>query len=110
MRISDLSSDVCSSDLLFDRQFEKQRMGDGEFGLRAYLSGCIGISNPNAKRIHLKVGNGGLRQIGSWDGFRPTKLFATRPIPRLLYLPRRRSDERRVGNECVSTCGSRWSR
>src|SRR3546814_19795292 len=23
--------------------------------------------------------------------------------------PRRRSEERRVGNECVSTCSSRWS-
>ncbi len=74
---------------LFDRQFEKQRMGDGEFGLRAYLSGCIGISNPNAKRIHLKVASGGLRQMGSWDGFRPTNWFAPRPIPSVLYLTRR---------------------
>ena len=28
---------------LFDRQFEKQRMGDGEFGLRAYLSGYLKV-------------------------------------------------------------------
>lgn len=74
---------------LFDRQFEKQRMGDGEFGLRAYLAGCIGISNPNAKRIHLKVESGGLRQMGSWDGFRPTSWLAPRPIPSVLYLARR---------------------
>jgi len=43
---------------LFDRQFEKQRMGDGEFGLRAYLEGFLNISNPRAGRLHLKVGSG----------------------------------------------------
>jgi hypothetical protein len=74
---------------LFDRQFERQRMGDGEFGLRAYLHGLIGISNPRASRIHLKVESGGLRQMGSWDGFRPTNFFAPRPIPSVLYLTRR---------------------
>ncbi len=74
---------------LFDRQFEKQRMGDGEYGLRAYLSGFKNISNPHAGRIHLKVGSGGLREMGSWDAFRPKKLFAPRPIPSVLYLYRK---------------------
>ncbi len=70
---------------LFDRQFEKQRMGDGEFGLRAYLEGFLNISNPRAGRLHLKVGSGGLREMGSWDGFRPKKWLAPRPIPSVLY-------------------------
>lgn len=70
---------------MFDRQFDKQRMGDGEFGLRAYLAGFKSISNPNAKRLHLKIGTGGLRQMGSWDAFRPKKFFAPRPIPSVLY-------------------------
>lgn len=70
---------------LFDRQFEKQRMGDGEFGLRAYMDGFKNVSNPNAKRLHLKVDSGGLREMGSWDAFRTTKLFAPRPIPSVLY-------------------------
>lgn len=74
---------------LFDRQFEKQRMGDGEFGLRAYLAGYKNISNPLAKRIHLKVGEGGLRQMGSWDAFRPKSIFAPRPVPSVLYLIRK---------------------
>ena len=74
---------------LFDRQFEKQRMGDGEFGLRAYLNGFKNISNPQAKRIHLKVGEGGLRQMGSWDGWRPKKWWGPRPIPSILYLYRK---------------------
>ena len=70
---------------LFDRQYEKQRMGDGEFGLRSYLNGYLNISNPFAKRIHLKVGTGGLRQMGSWDGFRPKNWFGPRPVPSVLY-------------------------
>jgi glycosyltransferase involved in cell wall biosynthesis len=74
---------------LFDRQFEKQRMGDGEFGLRAYLGGYAVISNPYARRLHLKADAGGLRHFGGWDAFRPGRLFAPRPIPSVLYFCRR---------------------
>ena len=74
---------------LFDLQFEKMRMGDGEFGLRAYLFGCKIIQNPNAKRIHLKSKKGGLREMGSWDGMRPKNIFNLRPIPSILYFHRR---------------------
>lgn len=74
---------------LFDRQFEKQRMGDGEFGLRSILGGFLVVSNPFAKRIHLKVETGGLRQMGSWDALRPKSLFAPRPVPSVLYLARK---------------------
>jgi GT2 family glycosyltransferase len=71
---------------LFDLQFNKQSMGDGEFGIRAYLNGIHSISNPFGKRIHLKVSDGGLREIGHWDGFRPKKWFAPKPIPSVVYL------------------------
>ena len=74
---------------LFDTKFEKQRMGDGEYGLRAYLAGYRNVSNPYAKRIHLKVGEGGLRQMGSWDGWRPKKFFGPRPVPSILYFFRK---------------------
>lgn len=74
---------------LFDRQFEKQRMGDGEFGLRALLGGFSPVSNPYAKRIHLKVETGGLREMGSWDALRPIKLLAPRPVPSVLYYVRK---------------------
>ncbi|WP_340203171.1 glycosyltransferase family 2 protein [Ascidiimonas sp. W6] len=70
---------------LFDRQFEKQRMGDGAFGLRAYLEGFLNISNPYGERLHLKVPSGGLRQMGSWDAFRPVNWWAPRPVPSVLY-------------------------
>lgn len=71
---------------LFDEQFNGMRMGDGEFAYRVYLSGIKSISNYKASRIHLKVSSGGLREMGSWDGFRPTKWFAPKPIPSVLYL------------------------
>ena len=74
---------------LFDRQFEKQRMGDGEFGLRSHLYGFLNISNPFTERLHLKVSTGGLRQMGSWDGFRPKKILGPRPVPSVVYYYRR---------------------
>ena len=73
----------------FDEQFEAMRMGDSEFGLRAYKKGIIAISNPEAKRLHLKTNKGGLRDNGSWDAFRPTNIFKPRPIPSVLYLARK---------------------
>jgi glycosyltransferase involved in cell wall biosynthesis len=74
---------------LFDCQFEKQRMGDGEFGLRALLAGFRIISNPMAFIIDVKAPTGGLRQMGSWDAIRPKNLLAPRPIPSVLYLIRK---------------------
>ena len=64
-------------------------MGDGEYGLRCYLNGYKNISNYKAKRIHLKVSEGGLRQMGSWDGWRPKKILGPRPVPSVLYLSRK---------------------
>ena len=46
---------------LFDEQFEDMRMGDAEFGLRAFKKGIISVSNPEAYRAHLKSNEGGLR-------------------------------------------------
>lgn len=74
---------------LFDEQFNGMRMGDGEFGYRSYINGFKSISNHKAPRVHLKVSEGGLREMGSWDGFRPTKWFAPKPVPSVLYLYRK---------------------
>lgn len=70
---------------LFDRQFEKQRMGDGEFGLRIYLAGIRSVSNPLASCVDVKADAGGLREMGSWDAFRPTSILSPRPIPSVVY-------------------------
>lgn len=74
---------------LFDMQFERMRMGDGEFGLRCNLHGFKSISNPFALCEDVKAQEGGLRQMGSWDALRPTKFFAPRPIPSVNYFMRK---------------------
>jgi glycosyltransferase involved in cell wall biosynthesis len=71
---------------LFDEQFNCMRMGDGEFGIRAYLHGLKSISNHKAQRIHLKADSGGLRDISGWDSFRPKKMFEPKPIPSVTFL------------------------
>src|SRR3546814_16618901 len=83
MRISDWSSDVCSSDLFLERgkRFPSSR------NVRANC--CMPIS---------------ARQIDSG-----TDLSAHHAEFGHKYSKPRRSEERRVGKECVSTCRSRWS-
>jgi glycosyltransferase involved in cell wall biosynthesis len=84
-----IKKDVFREIGLFDEQFEGMRLGDGEFGFRAFLNSIAMISNPEACRIHLKVETGGLRQMGSWDAFRPTNFFAPKPIPSVIYFYKR---------------------
>lgn len=86
---------------LFDRQFEKQRMGDGEFGLRAYINNFTNISNPFAKRLHLKAESGGLRTMGMWDGFRSKRFTDPRPIPSVLYFYRKYFGNKMTYNKLV---------
>src|SRR3546814_5945248 len=73
MRISDWSSDVCSSDL------------EVRSGSEAYRRADAADHQPDAEKP---------------DGMDPHA--------RVEQLPDR-SEERRVGKECVSTCRSRWS-
>src|SRR3546814_4536572 len=68
MRISDWSSDVCSSDLRF-----------------SYLRRQI---SPSSTGLAKTLSTGILKKPWIWSA---------------------RSEERRVGKECVSTCRSRWS-
>src|SRR3546814_6224243 len=75
MRISDWSSDVCSSDL--------RRRGVGAEGQR-YRQQADAAADRARQRRSL-----------------PQRYAARRAAPR--------SEERRVGKECVSTCRSRWS-
>src|SRR3546814_9512967 len=76
MRISDWSSDVCSSDLLC---------------LGAIAAAFHRAPAPPAVRTGIEI-----KPAASRPG------AATHPV-------QLRSEERRVGKECVSTCRSRWS-
>ena len=74
---------------LFDLKFEGMRMGDGEYGARAFMNGFKSINNPKAKRLHLKSEDGGLRETSGWDGMRPNSILEPRPIPSVLYFYRK---------------------
>lgn len=79
---------------LFDRAFDRRRMGDTEFGLRAHLAGLRSISNPLAKRNHVISHTGGMRYWGSKDAFKPIAFFGARPDPGVLYLYRKYFDKK----------------
>src|SRR3546814_1309396 len=86
MRISDWSSDVCSSDLSL--------MILARPGIFEQARAELERQHPGAGQIdRLK------RHFARAD------LFDERPIGLAIG----RSEERRVGKECVSTCRSRWS-
>src|SRR3546814_1458817 len=79
MRISDWSSDVCSSDL-------------------STAPGALPREEPNSRRI--------------WAILSARRSPKSARSNRCWLTKRRsgpRSEERRVGKECVSTCRSRWS-
>src|SRR3546814_11239904 len=100
MRISDWSSDVCSSDLLpnvrdvllVEGAMEWSWMLLG-FSSLSFLG--FGISPPNAD-WGLMVSDARLYlQLAPWN-----------VLPPMVALGSLRSEERRVGTECVSTCRS----
>src|SRR3546814_11430359 len=97
MRISDWSSDVCSSDLMSART-------------RAYA--LVTKQARDCVRVYDQM------RLAAWAGQLSEKeqekikdaLLAAVNLYEYLMLPESiRSEERRVGKECVSTCRSRWS-
>src|SRR3546814_16637125 len=101
MRISDWSSDVCSSDLV-------------PFHIDALLtdSALVGGLAPMLGDQHLRVVSVRGFPTSTWPGILDdlNRLgFAYRWSTRFLCLDKARSEERRVGKECFSTCRSRGS-
>src|SRR3546814_20074225 len=98
MRISDWSSDVCSSDL--DRHLSTALDDIIEFVEGAQLRvGQIVKMHPLARPDRDVVDKKVRRRCGVAEVKEP---HVDRPEAF-------RSEERRVGKECVSTCRSRWS-
>src|SRR3546814_12774406 len=79
MRISDWSSDVCSSDLWFLPRL------------------------PSANSDHPSP------LLQTAPDCRTVRFWFRSPFFQAIVERRERSEERRVGKECVSTCRSRWS-
>src|SRR3546814_21176007 len=99
MRISDWSSDVCSSDL----QTGDRRQVDVEHRTVAVdAQTAEGERHPAGHLIGLVWRR--VERVG------PVRLGHRQPAGASAVLHVGvRSEERRVGNECVSTCRSRWS-
>src|SRR3546814_13529477 len=102
MRISDWSSDVCSSDLPLS-----------DMSTRLAALAAWKVEDIDAA-FHATVET---LQLGMGKVAQPLRVAITGTqvspdIAHTIYLAGReeaRSEERRVGKECVSTCRSRWS-
>src|SRR3546814_16046747 len=96
MRISDWSSDVCSSDLFAHQGFffrsviEETHLFKQTVIFWIFVVRCIFTAV-------VRLGIGAIQQKQKVLGIG----IISNPAPR--------SEERRVGKECVSTCRSRWS-
>src|SRR3546814_18341962 len=104
MRISDWSSDVCSSDLqgIKGPGFPVEVynvLGAGDAFMAGFLRGWL-RGEP-------------LKTCCTWanacGAFAVSRLLCSPESPPWPELQHFRSEERRVGKECVSTCRSRWS-
>src|SRR3546814_2410989 len=91
MRISDWSSDVCSSDL-------------PQIVRVAQMLQQLFEPHVQLQRLALEFDEFGFRQEDAAEHYLAVVAVAETVVP-----ARARSEERRVGNECVSTCRSRWS-
>src|SRR3546814_19247771 len=105
MRISDWSSDVCSSDLLY--LIFKLAKTKGMLALEQH------IENPQESTIFQqfpKVYQNERAMIFLRDYLRLMSLGSEDPHTLAPLMVEERSVERRVGKECVCTCRSRWLR
>src|SRR3546814_19634734 len=120
MRISDWSSDVCSSDL---KQYDPRNIGiygcsAGGLLTAQSVAWLIDKKLPLPGAIAMLCEGGAYWTEGDssrmvYDTSASTMATnpyfnGTSPVDPLVFPAR--SKERRVGKECVSTCRSRWSR
>src|SRR3546814_14533106 len=120
MRISDWSSDVCSSDLLVTpvarvnggldweassalsvslrvNYLRSNTTGESVFGFDLQPNGDFFIAINNITKSVTEAFSAGLSTVYKFDDLGLTDSFITR------------SEERRVGKGCVRTCRYRWS-
>src|SRR3546814_13505320 len=98
MRISDWSSDVCSSDLAGG-----DGSGDGGSRRRRQKNGRAHVRTRKDATSRTTNDQYIIRRPFAERGGKMTNSEIVRAVDH------ERSEERRVGKECVSTCRSRWS-
>src|SRR3546814_20167302 len=120
MRISYWSSDVCSSDLSHDMEELQRALGLAVEGSNVQAASNIsGLPIPFGTQLHVsellftdllewaKIGACALRTTRTTG--RKHRLESWGVYVSAAIAPAPRSEERRVGTECVSTWRSRWS-
>src|SRR3546814_15923158 len=112
LRISDWSSDVCSSDLIAQCCWANEREIEIRTELDAVKTQCIGKAVAPVGQVERL----GLRNIdktpdpeGRVDDEAAERLGGLSELELPQEVQEIRSEERRVGKEGVSTCRSRWS-
>src|SRR3546814_14742063 len=98
MRISDWSSDVCSSDLSI--------LLGGRWLLVLVVAGYGQILWGSLAYVVPMLRGGGHERLG--EGFAVTRSWLGLGAAHAAGIALARSEERRVGKECVSTGRSRW--
>src|SRR3546814_5562577 len=113
MRISDWSSDVCSSDLSVivmsaldvgaEERGHPELLGDALHS-DDLIDGLVHVVDPPLLVVQVDAGDraGVERSLHAWQHREVLE-------EHVLVEPAERSEERRVGKACVSTCRSRWS-
>src|SRR3546814_18275308 len=96
MRISDWSSDVCSSDLA--RQ--DPRRNTSSIGIYSHVRDRWGIFYAQPFVLNERQAGVAIEGVVRQESIETSQLAVD---------THGRSEERRVGKECVSTCRSRWS-
>src|SRR3546814_13144336 len=117
MRISDWSSDVCSSDLTGEilTQFLSEAIpAPGCLQFHQWMSPRVSerlsrwyLPRYSARGVYERMAKHRIDFLtdGVWRSLSADAPFSLRTHRVAIS----RSEERRVGNECVSTCRSRWS-
>src|SRR3546814_15228022 len=105
MRISDWSSDVCSSDLLITKSNEEHCNNITELVKIFWGHLCSAYTEYDIIGVYAGGANFSADQILEWRNFE--QIFQEK---NLAVSARVRSEERRVGQEGVSRCVSRWAR
>src|SRR3546814_16459003 len=111
MRISDWSSDVCSSDLRFDEALDHFQPLDDLLGLELRLGGREVFHQVDAFLLQVEILEEHADRFGADAGRESIFAMFVLRVEQFVFGQKLelRSEERRVGKECVSTCSSRWS-
>src|SRR3546814_16043696 len=123
MRISDWSSDVCSSDLYVVINLAGSTLFLVAVGTLYAVTGTLNMADLAVKVPLVPEGDQALLRVGALlllvvFGVKAALVpihfwlpgtYTNSPAPVAALFAVLRSEERRVGKECVNTCKSRWS-